>query len=170
MFLHTSVRILILPGADPVAVSVVIAAVVATVITIGTGGCGPDGRRAISRTAINPAWIPPGVASYRATSYRMRRSNASGVNTSSVNGAAPEVSTATPVETSSTTTETGTTASSARKRVIGNKTGGDKNDCSEYSESKPKHGASSLLDAFRLAWRFDANVPNLRRTHGGCLI
>ena len=174
LFLRRSVWILILPGANPVAVCVVIAAVVATVVAVGSGGCGTDGRRTKSRTAINPAWIPPGVASYRATSYRMRRSNASaipasGVNTSGVNGAASEVSTATSVETSTTTTDTSTT-SSARERVIGDKTGGDENYYSECSESKPKHGASSLPDAFRLAWRFDANVPNLRRARAGCLI
>ena len=74
---------------------------------------------------------------------------------------APEVGGPNPaaMKTSSPETAASTTASEC---VVGNKAGGDKNDCRESSESIPKHGASSLLmwgnsiGAFRLAWRFDA--------------
>jgi hypothetical protein len=61
-----------------------------------------------------------------------------------------------------------TASTTARKSVIRNKAGRHKDDCSEASESIPKHGHSSLLirgnsiGAFRLACRFDMHVAKQR--------
>jgi hypothetical protein len=56
-FKRRSIRILILLGADPVAVGVVIAVVVvvAAIVAVGSDCGGPEGCCAISRTAIAPA-------------------------------------------------------------------------------------------------------------------
>ena len=164
--------VLVLTRADPIAVGVLVAAViVVVVVTVQTGAhrCGTDGGGSITGTAPTVARIPgywtarttsdwrttrsDGPTCDRGTRYWMRRPRSSGHAIAAT--AADTTSTHATLETTSTYATTGTyaatsttaksaTSTTAGKCVIRNQTGSDEGERREADQTITNpHGASS---------------------------